>query len=89
MLKYLTIFDMNLYELPAFKNYDGFILELFSVIDDTQIKETSKIFKFFSKTSVSWIFADFGFFNLRNYHKRCRLDRCNIWNNDYLWKPMD
>jgi hypothetical protein len=29
MLKYLMIFDLNLYELPSYKNYDGFLPELF------------------------------------------------------------
>jgi hypothetical protein len=85
MLKYLMIFDLNLSELPTLKEYDGFLPELLG-IDDNKITE---VLKTFSKTSSSWIFADFAFFSLRNYIKRCRLGFCNIWKNeDYLNKSI-
>jgi hypothetical protein len=85
MLKHLMIFDLNLSELPTLKEYDGFLPELLGIDDNTKIKELTEVLKIFSKTSVSWIFADFAFFSLRNYIKRCRLGFCNIWKDgDYL-----
>jgi hypothetical protein len=47
------IFDLNLSELPAYKNYDGFLAELFNIDDDKTVKEIKKVFKAFSKLSVN------------------------------------
>jgi hypothetical protein len=77
------ILDLNLSELPAFKDYEGFVPELLGIADNAEIKEITEVFKNFSKTSGSWIFADLAFFNLRDYLKRCRFGSCNFWKKDY------
>ena len=76
------IFDLNLSELPAYKNYDGFLAELLNIDDDKTVKEIKKVFKVFSKLSVNQIFVDFAFYNLRNFIKRCKFGFCNLWVED-------
>lgn len=47
------IFDLNLSELPVYKNYDGFIAELLNIDDDKKVKEIKKVFKAFTKLSTN------------------------------------
>ena len=76
------IFDLNLSELPEYKNYDGFLLELLNIDDEKYKKEITRVLKTFSKSAVNQIFADFAFFTLRNYLKRCKFGFCNFWNKN-------
>ncbi len=78
------IFDLNLSELPAYKNYDGFLPELFNFDDNKIIKEIVGAWKRFSKTSFNQVFLDFAFYTLRDYLKRCRFGFCNLWIEEEL-----
>jgi hypothetical protein len=53
ILKYLMIFDLNLSELPEYKNYDGFLLELLNIDDEKYKNEITRVLKTFSKSAVN------------------------------------
>jgi hypothetical protein len=47
------IFDLNLSELPEYKNYDGFLLELLKIDDNKYKNEITTVLKTFSKSAVN------------------------------------